>query len=207
MTRTRRLRTGAAVSPSYRPVAPQFGYHGAVHRHMPGPTELRLPDSQKPLVQIDISTSKIHSFGNTQPGRRNQSEDRLISHRPRGAVRRQLPGRDEEVADLLVGINVRCQPPVRPAEDRDVRKCGGRIQTRQISSKWPENLKPAGPGAWPGMSRFTFHPIENDPGCQRSGVTGCVDKAGERGDLRARNAKIKAKEAAFGELVVGQCDH
>ena len=174
---------------------------------MPGLTELGLPDGQKPLIQIDIATSKVQSFGNTQPGRRDQTEDRLISHRPRGAVRGQLPGRGKEIFDLLVGVDVRREPPVRPAEDRGVRKLGGGIQTRQISGEWPQDLEPPGPGERRGVSRFALHPVENDPRCQRSGVAGGIDETGESDDLCAGNAKIKAKKAAFGEVIAGQRDH
>ena len=87
-------------------VAAEFGRHGAVHRHVPGLPELRLPDGQDPLIQVDIAAAKVQGLGNAQPGRCDQSEDRLVSHRLRGAVRGQLPGRGEEVADLLIGTGV-----------------------------------------------------------------------------------------------------
>ena len=57
------------------------------------------------------------------------------------------------------------------------------------------------------MSRFALHPIENNPGRQRPGMTGHVDEAGECNNLRARNTKIEAKKAAFGEVIAGQRDH
>ncbi len=38
-------------------------------------------------------------------------------------------------------------------------------------------------------------------------MTGRVDETGESGDWSARNAEIKTKKAALGEVIAGQRDH
>ena len=65
--------------------------------------------------------------------------------------------------------------------------------------------------AWPRRTGWRvsirLYPVEHDPGCQRSRVAGRIDETGKSTNLGAGNAKIKAKKAAFGEVIVDQRDH
>lgn len=43
-------------------IAPQRGYDGGMHRHMPGLTELRVTNRKDRAVEIDIAVAQLERF-------------------------------------------------------------------------------------------------------------------------------------------------
>ncbi len=43
-------------------IAPQRGYDGGMHRHMPGLTELRITNRKDRAVEIDIAVAQLERF-------------------------------------------------------------------------------------------------------------------------------------------------
>ncbi len=94
-----------------------------------------------------------------------------------------------------------------PAKDRGLRKLGDRIQRCQISGERSKGLEPPRPGERRGILCPSLYPAENDLDCQRSGVTGLVNEAGERFDLAALDREIEAELSPFGQVIIGQGGH
>lgn len=96
---------------------------------------------------------------------------------------------------------------MRPTEDGCLRKLCDRVRRRQISGEWAKGLEAPCPGEGDRKPGLSLYPVENDLGCQRSGVPGLIDEAGERPDLTALDREVEAELPPFGQVVVGQGGH
>ena len=122
-------------------------------------------------------------------------------------MRGKAPGRGEEIADLLLRIDVRRQAAMGAPKDCGLRKLGGWIKPRQISGEWTKDVQAAGPGKGLGVLGLALHPIQDDAGRQRAAMARLIDEAGESGDLVAGNAQVEPQGAALGQVILGQREH
>lgn len=173
-----------------------------MHWHVPGFAKFCVPDREDAL--IDIAASEVEGFREAQAGGGDQSEERLVGRRSQSPLRGKAPGGGEQIADLLVRVDVRRQATMRAAKDCGLRELGRRIEPCQIPCEWTKDLQASGPGKGLGMLGLTLHPIQDDSGRQRSGMARRVDVAGEGGDLIAGNAQVESQRTALGQVSPGQ---
>ena len=103
----RRVSSGRAMTRPNRQVTLQRRHNGGVQGHVPGLAELRVPNRQDSLVEIQIAAVQMERFRQAQTGGGDQPEDRRVSGRPQSALGRKAPGGGKKVADLLLRIDVR----------------------------------------------------------------------------------------------------
>ena len=178
-----------------------------MHRHVSGLAKLRVPDREDALVEIDIAASQVERFRKPQAGGGDQSEDHLVGRWSQSTLRGKAPGGGEQIADLLLRVDVRRQASMRAAKDCGLRELGRRIKPRQIPCEWTKDVQAARPGKGLGVLGVTLHPIQGHAGRQRSGMARRVDEAGEGGDLVAGNAQIEPQRTALGQIILGQREH
>ena len=107
-----------------RAIALQGIRRARMQRHLARLGELGPPYGQHARLQVDIGILQMHRFGDTQTGRRDQAEQRLVG-RPAQASRGAEAARcGQQVDDLLVAINVRGQSLADSAKDGVVRYLG-----------------------------------------------------------------------------------
>ena len=102
-----RVSSGRAMTCPNRQVTLQRRHNGGVQGHVPGLAELRVPNRQDSLVEIQIAAVQMERFRQAQTGGGDQPEDRRVSGRPQSALGRKVPGGRKKVADLLLRIDVR----------------------------------------------------------------------------------------------------
>lgn len=94
--------------------------HGLVSRF----AKLCVPDCEDTLIEID--TSQVAGFRETQASGCDQSEERLVGRRSQSTVRRKAA--------------------MRATKDYSLRELGRRIEPRQIPREWTKDLQTTGPG-------------------------------------------------------------
>ena len=102
-----RVSSGRAMTRPIRQVTLQRRHNGGVQWHVPGLAELRVPNRQDSLVEIQIAAVQMERFRQAQTGGGDQPEDRRVSGRPQSALGRKAPGGRKKVVGLLLRIDVR----------------------------------------------------------------------------------------------------
>jgi hypothetical protein len=67
-----------------------------------------------------------------------------------------------------------------------------------------DGSRAAAPGKRSGVLCPSLHPAENDLDCQRSGVTGLINEAGERFDLAALDREVEAELSPFSQVMLAK---
>ena len=138
-----------------------------MHWHVSGFAKLGVPDRKDALFEIDIAASQVERFRKPQAGGGDQPEDHLVGRWSQSTVRGKAPGGSEEIADLLLRVDVRRQAAMRAAKDCGLRELGRRIKPGQIPCEWTKDVQAARPGKRLGVPGMTLHPIQGDAGRQR----------------------------------------
>ena len=126
-----RVSSGRAMTRPNRQVTLQRRHNGGVQWHVPGLAELRVPNRQDSLVEIQIAAVQMERFRQAQTGGGDQPEDRRVSGRPQSALRAQGARRPQEGRKS-------------PAQNRCAARGGG-VSGRRLRSaetRWPGRAAP-----------------------------------------------------------------
>ena len=112
----------------------------------------------------------------------------------------------EQLAQLLVGIDVRCWPSVAAAEDPWRRYFGGSLELAVVGREGSNDLEPSGGGDVAGSHDMFSRPCELKFLRQSPLMTPGVGETGEPQELGARGLQRKAELPTFVQVALHGVD-
>src|ERR1039457_4830515 len=158
------------------------------------------------MLQIHVFWFEMERLRDAQPRGRQQPEQSTVGQRTKSAYGQQIVCRLQKRHDLLLGIDVRNQPPMSGAEKRCRQNRSTRIKLRAVLGEWPQHFKSARPGqrsVAPRTLRPPYHQIQRD----RTAMTGLVGEAPEGKQLPTSDSKGEAHLPPGREMIFDECNH
>jgi len=115
-----------------------------MQRHQPGPSTFPGPDGEQAAHQVDIAAGQLQRLTDPQPGAGQQPEQGGVTAWPQPAGWGQPGGGLQQVADLLIGVDVRWFAVPGRAEQARSGYLGGTVESGQVTQESPHRRQPPG---------------------------------------------------------------
>ncbi len=196
-----RVLLGREVAVAQTLIPPQCLRRTGMQRDVAGLVELRLPHRQQARMQIDIRLSQVHRLGDAQARCRQQAEQGLVGGPAQ--IRFKTPGGGQQIADFLLGEDMRGRSPADGAEDRAIGYLGAWLELLQPAGKGTQLLQPPRPsGGIIAVGLGAPRPCGHHFNVDRSGQIETIDIACEAPEGQTCAAQVVSEPAAFGQIIL-----
>lgn len=111
-------------------------------------------------MQINICELQLGALGDSESRDCDEAEQRAVPQRATTSSRGQSPCELKQLADLLVGIDVRCQSSVAPTKDPHSRHLGVNLGLTGVGRERPNDLEPSSGSDDGGSTDMFLRPFE-----------------------------------------------
>jgi hypothetical protein len=127
-------------------IAGQCRCNARVQGDKPGFCEFRLTNSQNVAGEIQVCETQLQCLRKPQSGGGDEAKQSLVGCRTKSSLRLELTGCPKQIGNLPIGIDMRCEAPLRPTKDVLLRNVRRPVYSETESNERPDCLQPARPG-------------------------------------------------------------